>query len=149
MSNIIYILAMSFREKSAWISLGCLLVFSGTWFAHFVRIEVFRGPSHNEALWFLGAVAALIVLEIGLHVAFAMQSPREARTPKDERERLIDMKASRVAFYVLLGGAFLSIGTLHVPAANRFTMAQCLMGSILTSLLTRFATQIVLHRRDA
>src|ERR1043166_7932506 len=136
---------MSFREKSAWISLVCLLVFSGIWFAHFVRVEAFAGASHHEALWFLGTVVALIVLEISLHIAIAIQSPREARTPKDERERLIDMKASRVAFYVLLAGAFVSIAPLHVPAANRFMMAQCLMGSILASLLARFATQIVLH----
>lgn len=140
---------MSFREKSAWISLFGLLLFSGIWLAHFLRIELLNGLSHNEALWFLGAVGALIVLEVGLHLAIAIQSPRDARTPKDERERLIDMKASRVAFYVLLAGAFLSIGTLHVPGANRFTMAQCLMGSILMALLTRFASQIVLHRRDA
>lgn len=88
---------------------------------------------------------ARIVLEI----AIAVQSPGEARTPKDERERLIDMKASRVAFYVLLVGTFASVGTLHIHGANRLDMAHCLMGSILVALLSRFGTQIVLHRRDA
>ncbi len=140
---------MSFREKSAWISLVCVLIFTGFWLTDFVRKEFFNALSHNEAARFFGTVAALAALEIGLHVAIAMRSPREAKTPKDERERLIDMKASRVAFYVLLVGTFFSIGTLHGPGANRFTMAQCLMGSILITLLTRFTTQIVLHRRDA
>ena len=105
--------------------------------------------NYNPMLWFVGTLEALIGLEIGLHVAIAIQSPREEKTPKDERERLIDMKASRVAFYVLMIGAFVSIGTLHVPGANRYTMAQCLMASILFALLIRFATQIALHRRDA
>ena len=59
------------------------------------------------------------------------------------------MKASRVAFYVLLAGTFASIGTLHIPGANRLVMAQFLMGSILIALLSRFGTQIALHRRDA
>ena len=140
---------MSFREKSAWISLFCLLIFTALWLTHALRIEFFGVPNDNPMLWFFGTLAALIALEIGLHVAIAIQSPREAKTPKDERERLIDMKASRVAFYVLMIGAFVSIGTLHVPGANRYTMAQCLMGSILFALLTRFATQIALHRRDA
>ena len=47
-------------------------------------------------------------------MAVAIQSPREARTPKDERERLIDMKAARLAFPVLLVGAFAAIGALHL-----------------------------------
>src|ERR1051326_8552205 len=140
---------MSFREKSAWISLFCLFIFTTLWFTHALRIEFFGAHNDNPVLWFFGAVAALIALEIGLHVAIAIGSPREAKTPKDERERLIDTKASRLAFYVLMLGVFVSIGTLHVPGANRYTMAQCLMGSILFALLTRFTTQIVLHHRDA
>ncbi len=140
---------MSFREKSAWITFFTVLTFAGLWFTHLVRVEFLRAHDDNPLLWFFGILAALIVLEIGLHVAIAIQSPREARTPKDERERLIDLKASRVAFYVLLVGSFASLGTLHIRGANRFTMAQCLMGSILVALLTRFGTQIALHRRDA
>ena len=139
---------MSFREKSAWISLYCLGLFTILWLTHVARVEFVRAPD-NPMLWFLGTLVAVIALEVGLHVWVAIRLPREARTPKDERERLIDMKASRVAFYVLLVGAFASIGTIHIPGTNRFTMVQCLMGSILTALLTRFATQIVLHRRDA
>jgi len=140
---------MSFREKSAWISFVCLLIFTGFWIAHFLRLEIFESLGHHELTWFLGTVVALVTLEIGLHVAIAVQSPREAKTPKDERERLIDMKASRVAFYVLLIGTLLGIGTIHIPGTNRVTMVQCLMGSVLAALLTRFATQIALHRRDA
>jgi Predicted membrane protein (DUF2178) len=140
---------MSFREKSAWITFFTVLVFTGLWFGHLLHIELLRGHEDNPMLWFFGTLAALIALEVGLHLAIAIQSPRDARTPKDERERLIDIKASRVAFYVLLVGAFASIGTLHIAGANRFTMANCLMGSILIALLARFGTQIVLHRRDA
>src|SRR5262245_47413661 len=135
---------MSFREKSAWISFICLLIFTGFWIAHFLRIEPL---GHNEFAWFLATVAALVALEVGLHVAISIQSPGDAKTPKDERERLIDMKASRIAFYVLLVGTFVSIATLHIPGTTRFTMVHCLLGSILFALLTRFATQIVLHRR--
>src|SRR5262249_18963002 len=127
---------MSFREKSAWISLFCLLIFTTLWLTHALRIEFFGVQNYNPMLWFFRTLAALIALEIGHQVGDSIQSPREAKTPKDERELLIDMKASRVAFYVLMVGAFVSIGTLHVPGANRYTMAQCLMGSILFALLT-------------
>ena len=140
---------MSFREKSAWISFFCLLLFGASWLMHVLGIGFFHARNDNPVFWFLGMLAGLIALEIALHVAIAIQSPREARTPKDERERLIDMKASRVAFYVLLVGAFASVATLHVPGSNRFMMAQSVMGSIILAALVRFGTQIALHRRDA
>jgi len=140
---------MSFREKSAWISFFCLLVVGGGWLWSVIRVEVYGGrQSHPMGVFFV-QLAVLVVLEIGLHVAIAIQSPRDARTPKDERERLIDLKASRVGFYVLMVGAWASIATMHLPGSNRFMMAQAMMGSIIIAVLTRFATQIALYRRDA
>ena len=140
---------MSFREKSAWISFGCLLIFGGFWLQHTIRIEFFDLRVANPVVYVFGTIAALIALEIALHVAIAIRSPKDARTPKDERERLIDLRSSRVAFYVLLIGTFGSIGTIHIPGSSRFTIVQCMMGSIITALLVRFGTQIVLYRRDA
>ena len=137
---------MSFREKSAWISFLCLLVFAALWCTHAFGVV----PHESPMLWFFGMLGGLIALEISLHVAIALQSPKDARTPKDERERLIDLRASRVAFYVLLTGAFASLGLgLHFPGANRFMMGQLLMGAIISALLARFGTQIALYRRDA
>jgi hypothetical protein len=141
---------MSFREKSAWISFVCLLLFALSWTTHAFGIEIFRRTNIGPMAWFFSMLGGLIALEIGLHVAIAIQSPHEARTPKDERERLIDLRASRVAFYVLLVGAFASLGFgLHFPGANRFMMGQLLMGFIIAALLARFGTQIALYRRDA
>lgn len=141
---------MSFREKSAWISFLCLLLFALAWTTHVFGVEFFQRENVHPMVWFFSMLGGLIVLEIGLHVAIAIQSPRDARTPKDERERLIDLRASRVAFYVLLVGAFTSLGLgLHFPGANRFMMGQLLMGWIIAALLARFGTQIALYRRDA
>jgi hypothetical protein len=140
---------MSFREKSAWISFICVLIFSGLYGWHYVQVELFHAHE-NPVKYVFTTIAALVLLEIVLHVAIAIQSPREARTPKDEREQLIDLRASRIAFYVLFVGAMASLGLgMHLPGANRFLMAQLLMTAILTTLLVRFGTQIVLYRRDA
>ena len=87
-----------------------------------------------------------MLLEVVLHVAIAIRSPRDARTPKDERERLIDLKATRVAFPVLLVGTFAAIGTLHLPA-SRWIMAHVMLLAIVVAELTRFGAQIVYHRR--
>jgi hypothetical protein len=37
---------------------------------------------------------------------------------------------------------------MHLPGASRFLMANCMMGSIIATLLVRFGTQIILYRRD-
>ena len=141
---------MSFREKSACISFGCLLLFGALYAWHSVNGAFFRMRGIGPMVFVFATMAALVALEVGLHVAIAIQSPKEARTPKDEREKLIDLRASRVAFYVLLDGAFASIGLgMHLPGANRFLMADLLMGAIIATLLVRFGVQIALYRRDA
>jgi len=139
---------MSFREKSAWISFVLIFIFGAMWLRNVIRVEFF-GLHQDPMKFFFVILVGLVAAEIGLHIAIAIQSPREARTPKDERERLIDLKASRIAFYVLTVGALASIGTLHLPDSNRFMMAQAMMGSIIIATLTRFAVQIALYRRDA
>src|SRR5215471_10105706 len=100
---------MSFREKSAWISFGCLLAVGGFWFRNIVRVELYHVRQANPMLAFLSLLGALILAEIALHLVIALRDPKEARTPKDEREKLIDLKAARVGFYVLMTGAWLSI----------------------------------------
>jgi hypothetical protein len=66
-----------------------------------------------------------MVLEIAVHTMVAIQSPRDARVPKDEREQLIELRATRLAFYVLLSGMHSIGGQSEVmwPAvrANRRT----------------------------
>lgn len=141
---------MSFREKSAWISFICILIFGGLYGWHSVQVQLLHAHDHNPMLYVFGTMGAVVALEIALHVAIAIQSPREARTPKDEREKLIDLRASRVAFYALFVGSLASLGLgMHLPGANRFLMAELLMGAIIATLLVRFGTQIVLYRRDA
>jgi len=135
---------MSFQEKSAWISFVSIALVFFTYFAKVVFVSAGRrGDSFHV---FLVLLAALVVLEVVLHVAIALQSPRAARTPKDERERLIDMKATRLAFPVLLAGAFAAMGTMHLDA-GRWVMAHVMLFGVVLAELTRLGAQIVYHRR--
>jgi hypothetical protein len=139
---------MSFREKSAWISFVCLLGFGGFWFRNIIRVEVYHVHQANPLLAFFSLLAALILTEVVLHLVIALHDPKEARTPRDEREKLIDLKAARVGFYVLMAGAWLSIGTLHLNF-DRLRIADSVLGAIILAELVKFATQIALYRRDA
>jgi len=136
---------MSFREKSAWISFVSIALVFFPYFANVVVVPAGRRSGDSFHV-FLVLLVALVVLEVVLHVAIARQSPRAARTPKDERERLIDMKATRLAFPVLLVGAFAAMGTMHLDA-GRWVMAHVMLFGVVLAELTRFGAQIVYHRR--
>ena len=137
---------MSFREKSTWISFVLLLAISIPFFYQFVRIESGSMSSEGSFHLFLALVIVFIVGEILLHAIIAMQSPRDARAPKDERERLIDLKATRAAFFVLMTGALLVIVMVHFPV-DRLEILQALLLSVVVAELTMLGARIVYYRR--
>ncbi len=91
---------------------------------------------------------AFVVLEIVLHVILAIRAPREARSPRDEREQLIDMRATRTAFHVLIVGALAGVAVVHLtPSA--WVMQQVVLLAVVVAELVRFGGQLLLFRRDA
>jgi hypothetical protein len=135
---------MSFREKSAWISLTLILLVFGPYF--WLVARSFTGGAHVHGGTQFALILLFALLEVVVHVAIGLQSPRDARAPRDEREILIDLKATRTAFYVLFAGALFSIFTLHVPI-RAWTLSQFVLLSIVVAELVKFANQIVLFRR--
>jgi hypothetical protein len=87
-----------------------------------------------------------VVLEVVLHIVLAAWSPREARTPRDERERLIELYATRIAFRVLVTAALLTIASAHVGARTGVLM-DAMMLSIILALLVKFGSEVVLFKR--
>ena len=64
-------------------------------------------------------VTALIVIEVVAHAVVAIRAPRDAQAPKDERERLIELRAIRVAAYVYAALSMGAVSLLHVGANGR------------------------------
>ena len=135
---------MSFREKSAWISFVLIVLVFGPYF--WLVGRSFAGVGHVHAGTQFALITVFIVLEIVVHIAIAIQSPRDARAPKDEREVLIDLKATRTAFYVLFAGTLISIFTMHFRVTV-WMLSQFVLFSIVVAELVKFARQITLFRR--
>jgi hypothetical protein len=137
---------MSFREKSAWISFVTILLVFGIYFWH--AMGVFIGSVDFGAVFPVqaGLIAAFVVLQVVLHIVLTIQAPKEAWTPRDERERLIDMRATRVAFQVLVIGALAGVGTIHLTT-SRWVVSQVVLLAIVVAELVRFGGQIVYFRR--
>jgi hypothetical protein len=139
---------MSFREKSAWISIVSIFVVFIPFFWNSYR--QFSGQvAASEAIDVaFGLLAAFVVLEIVLHAVVAIQAPRDARSPKDERERLIEMRATRVAFQVLVVGALAAVGAVHLTR-SAWVIQQVVLFAIVLAELVKFGGQVILFRRDA
>ena len=139
---------MSFREKSDWLSFMSLCLLAIYFF------EIGRGilgGSHPSGpyyyftlFWVL--VVALVVIQVVTHIVLAIRSPQDAKTPVDERERLIRMRATRPAYFVLLTGAFLTIGTMHM-GLNIWQFAHCILFVIWIAELLRFGLRLFYYRR--
>lgn len=102
---------MSFREKSAWACLVCTLVVFVPYFV-FVAGLVQRGEL--SLLRVLVAFVAAVICQAGLaglyHAAIALRTREE---PADERDRAIEGRSVRAAYWVLLTGVMVLV--LGVP----------------------------------
>ena len=137
---------MSFREKSAWIS---VLTYLGVYGYYFWVVVGAIQAGHTEGLPFLGLLVnlmvLLVVLEIVLHIVAAIQRPKDAQAAVDEREKLIALKATRNAFHVVMLGAVLAIAAVALGAPVFFTVNGLFLAIVLAEL-TRFGGQIVYYR---
>ncbi len=137
---------MSFREKSVWISFLIMLVLFGVWTWNLGRGLAGQATRADVIRLSITLLIFAVVLEVLLHIVLAVWSPGEARTPRDERERLIELYATRIAFRVLVGAALLTIGSAHVGVRTGVLM-DAMMLSVILALLVKFGSEVVLFRR--
>jgi hypothetical protein len=135
---------MSFREKSAWITLVSILLVSAGYVLHVPRIF-----EPDPGFWELHVVAlmtmAFIVIEIIAHIVLYLRYPKDARTPKDERERLIDLKATRLGAYVYVLGSFVAI-VAGSHASGLATGVWVLFAFVIAEIVN-YAARIIYYRR--
>lgn len=136
---------MSYREKSAYISLATHAAVFGTYFFMLWRAWDDRIGQGLSIGLLAAAVIALIVIAATLAIVAALLSPKEANASSDERERMIDLKAERIASYTLSTGVVCLIGALLI-GWNSFLVANLLLAAMVISELVKAIAQIVYFR---
>jgi hypothetical protein len=140
---------MSFREKSTWISFVLLLLLFGAFIWPLYGASSGQTDGGRLLGYYHNLVLGFVALQVLLHIIVVVQSPKDARTPKDERERLIELKASRIAFYVLvvgvLGATFVG---LHV-AGNPYLVGYWMLAALMVAWLAKLGGQIIYYRVGA
>lgn len=145
---------MPYREKKAWITMFILIVIPVV-YGYFMTNEYHSSdPSYNY-------LSHLLVLALSTFVAFqvillfiaARLSPDDPRGPLDERELLIELKARRIAYFVLMALVVLvTFIMLHLPShGNRgmWGIGNLYLFALVGAEISRFAMQIVYFRREA
>ena len=138
---------MSFREKSAWITLVTVLLCFGSYFGSIATGHI-TGHGLSSMLTLIACVISLVVLQVVAHILVAVTSPKEARAPRDERERLIQGRAHSLGYYVLSG----LVLTLFIPVHLGHSAIDIANFALLSLVLTTLAVsgaQIVMFRRGS
>ena len=137
---------MSFREKTAWISFVSMLAIYGYYFWSVLHSGP---PSAGDQLGGLfGVVIALILVQVVLTVAAAVITPDEAKAPRDERERLIELRATRIAYSGLATSVAMACFFSAFDPPLIFN-ANALLFLLATAEMLRSGCQIIQYRRSA
>jgi hypothetical protein len=83
---------MSFREKGAWISLLSMSGIYGAYFWSVIHTGTAAGGFRFGSL--LKTIIAPVFVQVGLTVMAAILTPKDAKAPRDEREKLIELNSA-------------------------------------------------------
>ena len=137
---------MSFREKSAWITLISVLLCFGPFFG-IMFLRGLGGDRIANAWLLLGCVGGFVVLQIGLNLVALWTTPKDGRSPEDERERMIQARSHSLGYYVLVVLVLLLGVPLHLGhVAAHQLMFFALLDLVIAGLVVSVA-QIVMFRR--
>jgi hypothetical protein len=145
---------MSFREKTAWITAISIVISFSLYYGAILAGLV---ASRSMGAFHIGLISiiGLVVLQIVLNLIAILLNPKEARTPRDERERMIHARSHTVGYYVLMFGMAVVLASTHVPRHDVDFVGVIIdtvnIGLIvmIVAALSVAVTQIVMYRRDA
>jgi hypothetical protein len=140
---------MSFREKTAWVTLAALVFTSLLYWLHVPSL--FEPHRRGWVMLALGlSIATYVLIEGIAWLVLYLRNPKEARAPRDEREQLIGLKAMRIASWVYMCGSMLAVFiALHLAGAGPVAVAMAVIIAFVVAQLVRHVALIVYYRRGA
>lgn len=133
---------LTFEEKSLWVLLLGLLGVYGYYFSMVLPTDAVNVMPQHKVL-FAMAVAYLVASQVVGHILIAIVDPRDET---DERDRLIELKGTRVGSWVLAAGVFITL-VVAVQTEGNFLFTHVLLGSWVLSQLVEIGSQLYLYRR--
>ncbi len=135
---------LSFQEKSLWLMFGSLASVFGLYYYTVLPSEAVDVMPHQVVLFVL-AIVLLMIMQIAGHIVIAIV---DRRAETDERDRMVQLKGTRNAGYVLATGVFCALCLALVSEGN-FVFTHVLLGFWVLAQLVEIASQLVLYRRGS
>ena len=135
---------MTYKEKGIWISLVTTLLIFGYYFVKAFQMANSGGVGHKDfAIFFVSIIVMIIIVEIISHIILTIAHRPET---EDERDQLIELKATRNAYYILVAGVWIAIGQFWFSTAPLLVIHIILFFFILGEILSDI-TKLVYYRR--
>jgi hypothetical protein len=117
----------------------------GLYFWSVIHAKSQSGGFHAQLL---GTIIALVVLQTVLTIVVAIFAPKDAKAPRDERDKLIELRSTRVAYAGLATSVALAcfFGTFDPPIIFN---TNALLFVLVTAEIMRTACQVIQYRRGA
>lgn len=151
-------LHLSFREKSAWITLLVLLF---VYLPYFSRVSRFAQRAELSLPTVVGLFIPALILQIALMVIAHIAISVGARDPgRDERDRAIEAKAFRNGYFVFSTAIccaamwMLTFSTLQKAGEQTAWLSiggisQVLLLCLVLAEVTKYGTHVICYRRGA
>lgn len=152
---------MSYKEKSAWISLISTLGLFTYYFYHILQLSDLPEALAKSAAFDLSirVIVFAVIVQVIFQGLLAASNHRDANLADDEREQLFNLKSIKHAHNILLTGAFICIGRLvlidynpdfadqHSSLQIPMLTAHILLFSFILSEVVRFISLIIYYRK--
>ena len=138
---------MPYREKTAWLSLIAMVLTFGPYFAITAGSPA-AVPNLRQLGLFAVAVFVQMIIQIAGHLYLRLESPEEARTPPDERDRAIMQRSISFAYYVLISGTIL-VGCVMPFHAQGWTIINAMLVMIVAAEVVHYGVIVFSYRRQA
>lgn len=134
---------MAWREKQAWLALSVMVVAYGAYFSMVTASE----QSMLDMLLLFGgvAIAQAVVMIVG-STLLAVQAGKEARAKADERDRAIDRRGTRIAYFVLLTGMIV-VGVIMPFSKQGWQITNAALLALVAAEIVRYGVVVASYRR--
>lgn len=137
---------MSYQEKNTLVTLGSFVLILGYYVSNlFQMVQTDSFTSENVfRLWIIVIVLSIVVMIVALILAHAVpaivQAIKTQQEPdiediQDERDRLIDLRGTKVTYYITSAGVFLSMLTFALGQSPLVMFASLIFFTFLAQIV--------------
>lgn len=138
---------MSWQEKSIWFSLISTILVFGLYFSQaFQMVKHTEIPNAAFIVLFVITIVVVVILQIAGQTILAIFHRKDAERGEDERDKLIELRATRISYFILVLGVWMT-GMSMVFGSTPVMMANIIMFFFILSEVVCFVAQLIYYRR--